>query len=108
MNKTLLISVSDQPAAHLTEHDAGRSYTVEYLDGYAGRPVSLTLPVEGKVFVFDRFPPFFDGTLPEGYQLEALLKRAKLDRNDLMGQLLTVGNDLVGNVTVTMLNTGKH
>ena len=45
---------------------------------------------------FAGFPPFFDGVLPEGPQLEALLRHGKLDRDDLLGQLLYVGGDLVG------------
>ena len=51
-------------------------------------------------YQFDGFPPFFDGLLPEGAQLEALLRQQKLDRDDGFGQLLTVGGDLVGAVTV--------
>ena len=58
------------------------------------------MPVEQREFDYDRFPPFFDGLLPEGWQLEALLRSAKLDRRDYMGQLLAVGSDTVGAVTV--------
>ncbi len=43
------------------------------------------------------FPPFFDGLLPEGYQLEGLLKFGKFDRNDLFSQLMAIGEDMVGN-----------
>ena len=35
--------------------------------------------------------------------LEGLLRRTKLDRSDLMSQLIAVGKDLVGNVTVEVL-----
>ena len=49
---------------------------------------------------FDKFPSFFDGALPEGPRLEALLRQAKLDRTDYFGQLVTVGADLVGAITV--------
>jgi serine/threonine-protein kinase HipA len=28
------------------------------------------------------FPPFLEGLLPEGYNLEALLRALKIDRND--------------------------
>jgi serine/threonine-protein kinase HipA len=38
--------------------------------------------------------------LPEGVMLEALLKQRKIDRNDLFGQLVAVGEDLVGAVSV--------
>ncbi|MGD0664778.1 MAG: HipA N-terminal domain-containing protein, partial [Rhabdochlamydiaceae bacterium] len=58
------------------------------------------MPTEQKVYEFDRFPPFFEGLLPEGVMLEGLLRQTKLDRDDLMGQLLSVGGDVVGNVTI--------
>ena len=75
-------------------------YAFSYLPGYDGPPVSLTMPVREESYRFDRFPPFFDGLLPEGWQLDALLRWAKLDRHDYMGQLLAVGQDVVGAVTV--------
>ncbi len=87
-------------AGILSELDFGKKYRFEYLNGYSGTPVSLTMPLSHRVYEFDSFPPFFDGLLPEGYQLEGLLKFGKIDRNDLFSQLVAVGNDLVGNVTV--------
>ena len=53
-----------------------------------------------RIYKFDKFPPFFDGLLPEGIQLEGLLKIRKIDKNDLLSQLIAVGEDLVGAVTV--------
>ena len=85
-------------AGRLSEY--ARGYTFEYLESYQGPPISLTMPVTERRYEFSDFPPFFDGLLPEGPQLEALLRQAKLDRHDLMGQLITVGSDLVGAVTV--------
>ena len=71
-----------------------------YKKDYKGPPVSLTMPVEAQVYEYDQFPPFFDGVLPEGAQLDGLLKKAKLNARDYFGQLLVVGKDLVGDVTV--------
>jgi len=88
------------PAGVLEEIEPGRSYRFSYDPGYTGSPISLTMPVQDDVFEFDRFPPFFDGLLPEGGMLKALLQQAKLDARDYMGQLLAVGADLVGAVTV--------
>lgn len=87
-------------AGILEEVEKGSLYRFSYVPNYAGEPVSLLMPVREASYEFDRFPPFFDGILPEGMQLEALLKRAKIDRDDLFQQLITVGGDLVGNVTV--------
>lgn len=86
-------------AGLLTEANDG-SYVFEYDTGYQGAPISLTMPVIGKRFEYPGFPPFFDGLLPEGVMLSALLKSKKLDQDDYFGQLVTVGNDLVGSVTV--------
>jgi len=94
------ILVSGLEAGILNELDYGKKYRFEYLNGYLGTPVSLTMPLSQLVYEFDSFPPFFDGLLPEGYQLDGLLKFGKIDRNDLFSQLVAVGNDLVGNVTV--------
>jgi len=90
-------------AGYLTETEA-KGYRFEYVAGYKGRPVSLTMPARSEPYEFDRFPPFFEGLLPEGRQLEALLRTDKLDRNDLMGQLLAVGEDVVGSVRIIKVN----
>jgi len=46
------------------------------------------------------FPPVFEGLLPEGAQLEALLRRYKIDKQDMFQQLLIVGEDVVGSLTI--------
>lgn len=86
-------------AGVLEELDGGR-WRFMYADGYSGDPVSLTMPTAQAVYQFDRFPPAFEGLLPEGSQLEAMLRRYKLDRADLFGQLMVVGQDLVGSLTL--------
>ena len=45
----------------------------------------------------------FEGLLPEGMMLEALLRKYKIDRNDYFGQIIMVGQDVVGAVTVEEL-----
>lgn len=87
-------------AGELSEIKRGNKYIFTYREGYHDSPVSLEMPISKKIYEYDKFPPFFEGLLPEGIMLEGLLRQTKLDRNDLMGQLITVGGDLVGNVTV--------
>lgn len=87
-------------AGDLIEDERGKKYRFRYADEYSGPPVSLTLPAVVKEYEFDIFPPFFEGLLPEGVQLEALLRKAKIDRNDYFSILLITGKDLVGSVTV--------
>lgn len=80
--------------------DEQYQYRFSYLPNYKGMPVSLTMPINNSVYEFKYFPPFFEGLLPEGIQLETLLRKYKLDSNDYFGQLLQVGEDMVGAVTV--------
>lgn len=94
------IFVNGHLAGILEETEKFKRYRFDYIEGYAGLPVSLNMPVARKSFIFDHFPPFFEGVLPEGFQLQALLKQGKIDANDYFQQLVTVGHDLVGNVTI--------
>ena len=87
-------------AGVLKELVRGKSYRFNYIEDYNGPPISLTMPVEDREFFFQNFPPFFDGLLPEGILLEGLLKQKKIDKYDYFSQLVAVGNDLVGAVTV--------
>ena len=84
----------------LTELDGRSGYIFEYSDDYIGPPVSLSMPIINKKYEFNDFPAYFDGVLPEGFQLEALLRLEKLDRSDYFGQLICVGKDLVGAFSV--------
>lgn len=96
--KKLLILCHQTPAGSLTyDH---HSYTFQYLENYNGPAISLTLPVQIQPYTFEHFPSFFDGLLPEGIQLEGLLRIHKLDRTDYMGQLQAVGNDFIGAITI--------
>lgn len=94
------VFVKGVEAGILTELKHGKEYIFEYHDEYNGLPVSQTMPIREKVYKFFGFPPFFDGLLPEGIQLEGLLKIKKIDKDDYFSQLVAVGNDLVGVVTV--------
>jgi serine/threonine-protein kinase HipA len=96
------VLVNGIKAGELEEFKSGK-YKFIYDNDYHGAPVSLTMPVINKTYEFDRFPPFFEGLLPEGAMLEALLRKFKLDRNDYFGQIIQVGKDVVGAVTIEEL-----
>lgn len=86
-------------AGYLTEINE-KQFVFEYIEAYRGNSISLTMPVSKRRFEFEGFPSFFDGLLPEGVQLDGLLRQNKIDRNDNFSQLLAVGGDLVGATTV--------
>ena len=102
--KKARVFVDGIEAGELQELEQGKHYRFVYKIGYEGPSVSLEMPLTVQCYEYNRFPPFFEGLLPEGIMLEGLLRQAKIDRNDLMRQLITVGADLVGNVTVEAID----
>jgi len=94
------IFVKGVEAGTLTEQKRDSEYVFEYLDKYDGLEISRTMPTNIKVYNFNKFPPFFEGLLPEGIQLEGLLKIKKIDKNDFFSQIIAVGEDLIGVITV--------
>lgn len=101
--RTARISVDGVFAGYLTEIEAGREYLFEYVETYNGPPVSLSMPVAGKQFRYSVFPPFFEGLLPEGHQLEGLLQKHKAAAGDLFGQLLSIGRNTIGAIEITTI-----
>lgn len=93
------VLMQNEVAGELYERE-GQTYFFLYKKGYQGLPISLTLPIREEAYDFERFPSFFEGLLPEGIQLEGLIKHQKLDKQDYFGQLLATGRDLVGAVIV--------
>ncbi len=87
------------PAGNLAEVDTG-GWSFAYLPDYSGPPVSLTLLVREEPWLSTDFPPFLEGLLPEGPQLDAILRKHKIDRSDCFRQLMIVGHDVVGSLTV--------
>ena len=53
--------------------------SLTYAPGDEGEPISLSLPVREAAYEFDGFPLVFEGVLLEGLQLEAFLRRYKVD-----------------------------
>jgi len=94
------VFVQGKEAGILTEIEMEKKYLFQYQEGYNSHPVSLTMPVNRQQWDFDSFPSFFEGLLPEGMQLEGLLKIRKIDRDDCFSQLMAVGEDMIGAVTV--------
>ena len=87
-------------AAGILEELPDKHFRFSYNIGYKGSPISLTLPIKNVPYDFDKFPHFFEGLLPEGMLLEAMLRIHKLDKNDYFGQIIKVGRDLVGAATI--------
>jgi len=102
--KKALIKIHNAKAGIFKE-ESQEHYIFQYDSGYEGPPISLTMPVRSGAYDFESFPPFFDGLLPEGIQLEGLLKKYKIDKKDYFEQLLMTGQDLVGAVTIERIDS---
>jgi serine/threonine-protein kinase HipA len=94
-----IVYVHNNRAGVLTEISS-TEYYFEYDDNYKGDSVSLTMPTSQRKYCYNSFPPFFDGLLPEGFMLEGLLKNTNINPDDYFSQLVAVGGNLVGAVTV--------
>lgn len=64
--------------------------------------IAFTLPYAARRFETTgvNLHPFFAGLLPEGLRLRALVRRLKKSEDDLLGLLVAVGGDCVGDVSV--------
>lgn len=86
--------------AGILEEITSKQFRYTYLPEYHDQPISLTMSTQKRIYEFKQFPHFFEGLLPEGVLLEAMLRKYKIDKDDYFGQLLQTGQDLVGAVTV--------
>ncbi|TXE07915.1 toxin HipA [Gelidibacter salicanalis] len=98
-----IVYVHGKRAGILTEVSAN-NYNFDYDENYQDAAVSLTMPTNHKKYSYTSFPPFFEGLLPEGVMLEGLLRIGKIDKKDYFSQLIATGNDLVGSVTVKLVD----
>lgn len=84
--RTANVFVDNIHAGELQEITRKNHYRLIYNEDYNGPSVSLEMPLSKQVYDYDRFPPFFEGLLPEGIMLEGLLRNAKIDRDDYFSQ----------------------
>jgi serine/threonine-protein kinase HipA len=102
-SRRAMIFQRDVLAGRIAQLESGE-WRFIYEPCYAGPPVSLSLPVRVEPYLFAGFPPFLEGLLPEGAQLDALLRQLKIDRGDCYRQLIAVGQDVVGALKVVEEN----
>jgi serine/threonine-protein kinase HipA len=86
-------------AGVLIEHNQTH-YEFVYNEHYSGPSISLTMPLKKRQYQFPSFPSVFEGLLPEGIQLENMLRIQKINRHDFFSQLIACGKDCVGALTI--------
>jgi len=115
------IYYKDRLAGILTETDEGEykfEYTKEYSEKYPEDFITFTMPVkkeesitmdvEGPVYIDKRLFPFFEGLIPEGWLLDIATKNWKLNPNDRMGLLLACCQNCIGAVSVKPIVTNNE
>jgi serine/threonine-protein kinase HipA len=102
MNRSGKVYYKSEFCGTVYENDEGYffEYSPDYLKKEASKPVSLTLPLQEKVFKSKVLFPFFDGLIPEGWLLDIAEKNWKINYKDRMGLLLACCKDCIGAVSV--------
>ncbi len=91
----------DELAGYLYETE--KNYTFIYNSHFLKKniPISHSLPPRKEPYEAKELFPFFRGLLPEGWYLDLVVAKQKLNRNDHFGILLsTTTTDTIGAVTV--------
>jgi serine/threonine-protein kinase HipA len=83
---------------HLSQDEQG--YLFEYLPGYMGPALSLSLPVAQGAFRREKLHPYFASLAPEGWLKKRYSQLQQLDEHDLFGILIHNGKNLIGAVQI--------
>lgn len=91
-----------------TKHGAVFEYDRTFLEHE--RSIAFRLPWQQRRFeTFGvNVHPFFAGLLPEGLRLQALVRRVKTSRDDLLSLLVAAGADCIGDVSVVPTGERPH
>lgn len=96
MAKRAQVYYQDRLAGYLSETDEGYEFIYDegYLSGTCVKPVSLTLPLQGKAFTSKALFSFFDGLIPEGWLLDIGSAYWKVKANDRFELLIALCSDV--------------
>ena len=93
----------DSYCGTITQDDDNKfifEYDDKWYDDLNSKSISLTLPKSQKKYESNILFPFFDGLIPEGYLLEAAIKKFNISSNDRMSLLLKTCDNPIGIVSV--------
>jgi serine/threonine-protein kinase HipA len=98
-----VVYFKDEKAGIIEE--TGQGYRFAYEQDFAQKnlPVSVSLPVTSTTYESDKLFPFFLGLLPEGWYLDIVAAKLKIDKGDSFGILLATCKDTIGAVTIEEL-----
>ena len=97
------------PVGILTSDDYGSTrfaYRDEYLSLGSALPISMSLPLRDEPFEDGETRAFFQNILQENDQLNQVMERENIDRNDVVRLLYFLGSDCPG--AISCLPVGSH
>lgn len=83
-----------------TAADARFEYSDEYISA-GNKPISISLPTDGRIFSPMQTQNFFEGLLPEGFTRGEVARFIHADENDYIGILSSLGKECLGAIKVT-------
>ncbi|MFH1868476.1 MAG: HipA N-terminal domain-containing protein [Candidatus Omnitrophota bacterium] len=99
--------------AHVMHHgkkagiieEIGNGYRFTYDSDFMKehKPISVSLPTTKQTYESSSLFVFFLGLLPEGWYLDVVTKKLKIDKNDTFGLLLATCKETIGAVTIEEL-----
>jgi serine/threonine-protein kinase HipA len=92
-----------QKAGVVEETEKGYRFTYDDEFARKGSPISVSLPTTRVVHESMNLLAFFAGLLPEGWYLDIVSKKLKIDKNDTFGLLLGTCGETIGAVTIEEL-----
>ena len=63
-------------------------------------PISVSLPLRAEPYESKTLFSFFEGLLPEGWYMDLVSSKLKIDKNDHFGLLLATCQDTIGAVSI--------
>ena len=95
-----MVLYNNEQAGVIEEIETGYRFT--YSDEFIEKKksISISLPVENKLFESADLFPFFVGLLPEGWYLDIVSATLKIDKNNQFGILIATCEDTIGAVSI--------
>lgn len=98
-----IVKFLDEEAGVIEEIEGGYRFTYDSEFIKKNKPISVSLPTTKKVYESTDFFPFFLGLLPEGWYLDIVTRKLKIDKKDAFGLLLATCSETVGAITIEEL-----
>lgn len=102
-NRKAVVFLKDERAGILEETGHGYRFTYEPAMVERKLSISVSLPARMEPYESDALFPFFQGLLPEGWYLDLVTSKLKIEKRDSFGILLATCKDTIGAVSVEEL-----